>query len=168
MAYLHAPSMKKLMRDLRADYDVILVDSPPLGACVDPLILAVTGHEALWVEPVSRFDRMLAMALGILARDGLWILADDVYEDPVATQIKQQGVPSGSTAVFSLRLQNDGNLNDGLRVTGPAGASGFSVVYLDETSTDRTAAVTGAGAGASTVSSFLRNQLSMGLGSGGR
>ncbi|MGA0582821.1 MAG: ATP-binding protein [Castellaniella sp.] len=39
----------------------------PAEGPVDTLILAVAADEALWVEPVSRFDRMLAMALGILA-----------------------------------------------------------------------------------------------------
>lgn len=39
----------------------------PAEGPIDTLVLAVAADEALWAEPVSRFDRMLAVALGILA-----------------------------------------------------------------------------------------------------
>jgi signal transduction histidine kinase len=39
----------------------------PAEGPVDTLILSVAADEALWAEPIDRFDRMLAMALGILA-----------------------------------------------------------------------------------------------------
>ncbi|MFC4298096.1 sensor histidine kinase [Castellaniella hirudinis] len=39
----------------------------PAEGPIDTLILVVAADEALWAEPVSRFDRMLAVALGILA-----------------------------------------------------------------------------------------------------
>ena len=38
----------------------------PAEGPLDTLILSVAADEALWAEPISRFDRMLAVALGIL------------------------------------------------------------------------------------------------------
>src|SRR5690606_36559251 len=39
----------------------------PAEGPIDTLILSVAADEALWAEPISRFDRRLAVALGILA-----------------------------------------------------------------------------------------------------
>jgi len=72
-------------------------------------------------------------------------LSDNVYENPAATQVKSAAVMSGATAVYGVRFENDGNVTGNIRVAGTAGGAGFTVQYLDETSTDRTAAVTGAG-----------------------
>jgi capsular exopolysaccharide synthesis family protein len=57
---LGSPRMRNLMRDLRADYDVILVDSPPLGACVDPMILATLTRNLVLVVRSGSTDRTLA------------------------------------------------------------------------------------------------------------
>jgi capsular exopolysaccharide synthesis family protein len=57
---LGSPKMRNLMRDLRADYDVILVDSPPLGACVDPMILATLTRNLVLVVRSGSTDRTLA------------------------------------------------------------------------------------------------------------
>ncbi len=46
--------MGRMMQALRKDYDVIIVDSPPLGAGADPLVLAtITGHLLLVVRSGS-------------------------------------------------------------------------------------------------------------------
>jgi capsular exopolysaccharide synthesis family protein len=57
---LGSPTMRQLMRDLRADYDVILVDSPPLGACVDPMILSTLTKNMVLVVRTGSTDRSLA------------------------------------------------------------------------------------------------------------
>lgn len=57
---LGSPLMRNLMRDLRADYDVILVDSPPLGACADPMILATMTRNMVLVVRSGSTDRALA------------------------------------------------------------------------------------------------------------
>ena len=72
-------------------------------------------------------------------------LSDGVYENPAVTQVKAAGVMSGTTAVYNVVIGNDGNVPGDIRVTGTPGSGGFTVRYLDESSTDRTAAVTGAG-----------------------
>jgi capsular exopolysaccharide synthesis family protein len=57
---LGSPTMRELMRDLRPDYDVILVDSPPLGACVDPMILGTLTRNLVLVLRTGSTDRSLA------------------------------------------------------------------------------------------------------------
>jgi capsular exopolysaccharide synthesis family protein len=54
--------MRELMDLLRRDYQVIIVDSPPLGAGIDPFVLAtVTGHLAI-VLRAGETDRQLTEA----------------------------------------------------------------------------------------------------------
>jgi uncharacterized repeat protein (TIGR01451 family) len=72
-------------------------------------------------------------------------LTDNLYESIATLQSKSQGSVSGSVSSYTLQFQNDGNLTDSIIITGTGGNASFTVHYLDETSTDRTAAVTGAG-----------------------
>ncbi|MGH7506593.1 MAG: GumC family protein [Longimicrobiales bacterium] len=57
---LGSPAMAHLMEELRADYDVILVDSPPLGACVDPMILGTLTRNLVLVLRTGTTDRAMA------------------------------------------------------------------------------------------------------------
>jgi Mrp family chromosome partitioning ATPase len=61
--------MGELLAYIRASYDVVLIDSPPLGAGVDPLVLATaTGNVMLLMRP-GKTDRTVAEAkLAILDR----------------------------------------------------------------------------------------------------
>ncbi len=97
------------------------------------------GSPATPLEP--RVDLMIKRS----AETGLDYLTDGTYETTATTQVKSQGVPGGSTASYHVQIQNDGAANDNVVVTGTASGSNFTVQYLDETATDRTAAVTGAG-----------------------
>lgn len=59
---LGTPAMRDLVLGLRANFQVILVDSPPLGAAVDPFLLAtLTGNLAV-VLRTGATDRQLARA----------------------------------------------------------------------------------------------------------
>lgn len=59
---LSSTEMGRMMASLRSQYDVILVDSPPLGAGADPLVLAtITGHLLLVVRSGST-DREFTFA----------------------------------------------------------------------------------------------------------
>ncbi len=90
--------------------------------------------------------RVVPDALIKLASEGAGAyLSGNVYENPAVTQVKSAGVMSGTTAAYNVLFENDGNATGDIRVTGTPGGAGFSVLYLDETSMDRTAAVTGAG-----------------------
>lgn len=66
---LGSARMRELMVHLRSTYQVVIVDTPPLGAGIDPFVLStVTGHLAL-VLRAGETDRQLAEAkLQILDR----------------------------------------------------------------------------------------------------
>jgi uncharacterized membrane protein len=74
-------------------------------------------------------------------------VGDNVYNLTGAGQTKVQTVANGVTATYHLKLQNDGNVSDTFKVTGPPGSSGWTVRYYDAVSggNDITAEVTGAG-----------------------
>lgn len=57
---LGSEAMAELLAELRAEYAVILVDSPPMGACVDPLVLATLTRDMLMVVRTDVTDRSMA------------------------------------------------------------------------------------------------------------
>lgn len=59
---LSSPRMADLMSRLRSTYDVVVVDSPPLGAGVDALALASLTKSLLMVLRLGRTERDLAEA----------------------------------------------------------------------------------------------------------
>jgi CSLREA domain-containing protein len=69
---------------------------------------------------------------------------NDTYNSTGAGQTRSQNRRAGQKATFFVRLQNDGDEADGLRVRGPASSGGFTVRYLVG-STNVTNAVTHAG-----------------------
>ncbi len=78
---LGSPAMAQLMASLRSSYDVILVDSPPLGAGVDPFVLGtLTGHIMLVLRTgvtdreyteakLDMLDRLPLRVLGAVLND---------------------------------------------------------------------------------------------------
>lgn len=59
---LGSPRMRELMSTMRNQYEIVIVDSPPLGAGIDPFVLAtVTGHLML-VLRAGATERDLAEA----------------------------------------------------------------------------------------------------------
>lgn len=54
--------MQELMAKLKSSYDVILVDSPPLGAGIDPFVLATACGNLALVLRAGETDRQLAEA----------------------------------------------------------------------------------------------------------
>ena len=59
---LASPHMGSLLAEIKSRYDVILIDSPPLGAGVDPLVLATLSANMLVVMRTGRTDRTMAEA----------------------------------------------------------------------------------------------------------
>lgn len=59
---LGSPAMLQLLMSLRTGYNVILLDSPPLGAGVDPLVLGTAAGSLLIVLRSGVTDRELAEA----------------------------------------------------------------------------------------------------------
>ncbi|UCF19815.1 MAG: polysaccharide biosynthesis tyrosine autokinase [Gemmatimonadota bacterium] len=65
---LQSANMSSLIARLRSDYDVILIDSPPLAAGVDPLVLAtLTGNLLLVLRTGSTDRELLEAKLDMLA-----------------------------------------------------------------------------------------------------
>ncbi|HMJ58698.1 MAG TPA: polysaccharide biosynthesis tyrosine autokinase [Gemmatimonadales bacterium] len=66
---LGSPPMSSLISAVRLDYDVILIDSPPLGAGVDPFILGTaTGHVLLVLRTGYSHREMTEAKLEVLDR----------------------------------------------------------------------------------------------------
>lgn len=57
---LSSPAMGELMAQCKSHFDVIIVDSPPLGAGVDPFILSTTTGNLLLVLRSGETDRKIA------------------------------------------------------------------------------------------------------------
>ncbi len=78
---------------------------------------------------------------------------DDVHNTTGNGQAKAQTVAASQTAVYELKIQNDGNVSDSFTITGPAGGSGWTVTYYNALSggSDITAQITGAGWGSGSL-----------------
>jgi capsular exopolysaccharide synthesis family protein len=59
---LSSGRMGDLLAEIRPQYQVILIDSPPLGAGVDPLVLATLSGSLVMVMRTGRTDRAVAEA----------------------------------------------------------------------------------------------------------
>lgn len=59
---LHSQAMLQLIADLRDRYDVIILDSPPFGAGVDPFVLGAATGNLVCVLRTGTTDRKLAEA----------------------------------------------------------------------------------------------------------
>ena len=57
---LHSQAMSQFIAELRRRYDVVVVDSPPLGAGVDPFVLAAATQNMLVVLRTGATDRKMA------------------------------------------------------------------------------------------------------------
>lgn len=66
---LLSPAMSDLIAELERRYDVVIVDSPPLGAGIDPFVLGTTTGNLLLVLRSGETDRRMAQAkLKVLKR----------------------------------------------------------------------------------------------------
>jgi Mrp family chromosome partitioning ATPase len=78
--------MNGLIRDLRQQFDAIIVDSAPLGAGIDPFALGVATGAMLIVLRTGETDRKLAQAkLEVLDRMPVRVLGsvlNDIGESP--------------------------------------------------------------------------------------
>ena len=99
---LHSQAMLQLMADLRARYDVILVDSPPLGAGVDPFVLGAATGSMLVVLRTGTTDRKMAEAkLKLIERLPIRVLG------AVLNDIRAQGVYRYYTYLYGYTTSED-------------------------------------------------------------
>jgi len=84
---LGSPTMMELIASLRGSHNVILIDSPPLGAAVDPFLLATVTGNLMLILRTGATDRELARAkLEMLDRLPVRILG------AVLNDVKPEGV----------------------------------------------------------------------------
>lgn len=102
---LHSQAMLQLMGELRSRYDVILLDSPPLGAGVDPFVLGAAAGNLLLVLRTGTTDRRMADAkLKLLKRLPIRILG------AVLNDIRAQGVYRYYTYLYGYTTSEDDEL----------------------------------------------------------
>ncbi len=77
---------------------------------------------AIALRPVYRPD-------GLIARAGFALVGNNVYNTTAAGQTRSATVGPGGSAAFNVRLGNDGNVTDSLRIVGQATTSRFTVTY---------------------------------------
>lgn len=72
---------------------------------------------------------------------------DNLYNATGDGQTKNQSVAPNQTAAYHIRVENDGNIREGLKVTGDGGVNGWEVKYFDALSggTDITSQITDSG-----------------------
>jgi capsular exopolysaccharide synthesis family protein len=110
---LLSPAMAELIAELERRYDVVIVDSPPLGAGIDPFVLGSTTGSMLLVLRSGETDRRIAQAkLKVLNKLPIRLLGavlnsarseedfgyysylySDVAEEPVRRRNRPEPVP---------------------------------------------------------------------------
>ena len=95
---LGSPSMERLLNEMRPQYDVILVDSPPLTAGVDPFVLATLTGTLVVVLRTGHSNRQIAGAkLEVLERLPIRLLGAVLNDVP-------RGAAYGYYAYYSYYL----------------------------------------------------------------
>jgi polysaccharide biosynthesis transport protein len=101
---LAAPEMARLMMELRADYQAIILDSPPLGAGVDPLVLASLSGTLVLVLRNGVTDREFAGArLGDLERLPIRLLG------AILNDVRTEGVYKYYSYLPGYRTEDEGS-----------------------------------------------------------
>jgi capsular exopolysaccharide synthesis family protein len=112
---LGSPAMSQLVAELRSEYDVIVVDSPPLAAGVDPFILGtVTGALLLVLRTGHSLREMAGAKLEVLERLPIRMLGAVLNDVP-------RGAGYGYYAYYSYYLPGYEAVDesDGRRTSGP-------------------------------------------------
>lgn len=80
---LGSPALPELLATMRPTYNVILVDSPPLGAGIDPFVLGTATRNVLLVLRTGTTDKQLARAkLEVLQRLPVHLLGAVINDVP--------------------------------------------------------------------------------------
>ncbi|MGH7470122.1 MAG: polysaccharide biosynthesis tyrosine autokinase [Longimicrobiales bacterium] len=96
---LGSPAMGDLIRTLRSDFTVIIVDTPPLGAGVDAYVLGATTGNMILVVRAGRTDGELAEAkLTLLDRLPVRLLGAVLNDVPPSRLYRQYSYLSGYQA----------------------------------------------------------------------
>ena len=93
---LSSKEMRDLILDLRSEFDVIIVDSPPLGAGIDPFALGTLTGSMILVLRTGETDRTLADAkLELLSRLPIRLLGAVLNGVPAAREYRYYAYTPG-------------------------------------------------------------------------
>jgi len=135
-------------RDLRLVVTPNAPPNSPAAGSVNQANIIVTAGGASDVirasTAVAGIDQADAMVRN--ASDSFYV-GDNIYESVPSSQTRSQSVNPGTTAVYHLLLQNDGNQTTTHTLTGGGSSGGFTVQYYNALSggSEITAQVTGGG-----------------------
>jgi len=134
---------------------VACVVTPPAASCTDTgLTVGTSYYYKIFARDtngnysangVDDYYYLPDLLIKLSSEGDAAFLGANLYETTATSQVKTQGVVSGSAASYKVRVLNAGTHADDLVISGTGSGSNFTVQYLDDSSTDRTAAVTGAG-----------------------
>jgi capsular exopolysaccharide synthesis family protein len=111
---LGSAAMAELMAVVKTQFDVILVDSPPLGAGIDPFVLGTTTGHLMLVFRSGETDRQMAEAkLRLLDRLPVRVLG------AVLNEVQAEGVYRYYTYLYGYSSDEEPN-----QLTAAAGATG--------------------------------------------
>jgi Mrp family chromosome partitioning ATPase/capsular polysaccharide biosynthesis protein len=112
LALLHGSELRPLLRELQSDADVVLVDTPPLGAIKDAVVLAETVDHVMLVARVGHtrrdalarcrdaIDQLASPLLGIVTVGGARGGALDYYFRP---EFEGWAPAAGEPELFEVR-----------------------------------------------------------------
>jgi succinoglycan biosynthesis transport protein ExoP len=102
---LHSQAMVQLLTELRARFDVVLVDSPPLGAGIDPFVLGAATGNIVIVLRTGATDRKMAEAkLKLIERLPIRVLG------AVLNDIRARGVYRYYTYLYGYTTSEDDDM----------------------------------------------------------
>lgn len=97
---LGSPAMAEMLKRARGIYSIILIDSPPLGAGVDPFVLGIAAQNMMLVLRTGQTDREYAEAkLSVLDRLPVRILGAVLNGVPAGGAYRYYGYLPGYEAV---------------------------------------------------------------------
>ncbi|HKW10871.1 MAG TPA: polysaccharide biosynthesis tyrosine autokinase [Gemmatimonadaceae bacterium] len=96
-------AMTEFLAQIRTRFDAIILDSPPLGAGIDPLALAVHTRNLLLVLRIGETDRKLALAkLQTVGRLPIRVLGAVLNEVPAEGMYKYYAYGYGDAAMSAV------------------------------------------------------------------
>ncbi len=131
-----------------------------------------TGEPCEWMDGPSVLPVLNQRPDGAIWNDDKWV-GDNYYNTTAGKQRVNRDISAGGTVDYTVRLQNDGQSADTLKVKGTAGRRDWTITYLLKSDgTDITSDVTGDGwitpevAGRSSIEMTLRVAVDSGADAG--
>lgn len=120
-----------------------MADENLTGAALDPYnpSLAVWGTNlhVVWYDEAGADPEVYYKHAGeaqpdnhVMAEADTGYVGNDIYNSDGTDQTAQSYINAGDTAIFFVRIENDGDVVDLLEVTGDSSSAGWTVSYFDE------------------------------------